>query len=98
MANAFRCDGCRDFHSGEPAFAAKFQGRTITKPGDGDYYKPTHKGGVDDYNPVGVPDFELEWPKALIQSATVELCAWCYAEGVHDSIKEAVHEKEERND
>jgi hypothetical protein len=98
MSNAFRCDGCRDFHSGEPAFEAKVKGKTFIKPGDGDVFRPTHNGGVQDYNPVGNVDIELEWPKGLLQSHTIELCGWCYAEEVHPAIKSVVHEKEERND
>lgn len=95
MSQAFRCDGCRDFFSGMPAFEGDVQGSTVTIPGDGYYIRPRHKGGVDDYNPVGSVDLQVEWPRALLKSR-FSLCADCFASGLLPAIHDVIHDKEER--
>lgn len=92
MSNAFRCDGCREFYSGKPAFEGQVRGRTYTHttPDTGDKYNPSHHGGVDDIDPVGEPDMVVNWPERFCESKMFEFCGECFVFGMLDAVHETV--------
>lgn len=95
MSEAFRCDGCRGFYSGSPALELGVQGSIFAQSDGPDLWRPEHKGGRDDYNPIREYDGEkVEWPAGLLQSPSAVFCGNCAVEKLMPAIQVAVHDKE----
>lgn len=96
MSEAFRCDGCREYYSGRPAFEGSITGRTFVRTGDGPETggraKISHKAGANDYNPREDPAEEVPWP-VPVQSKNFALCVGCFLEHLYPGVLNALPDR-----